>query len=68
MAWLFRIKGSIEVQERCTRQSARTAKRNVKSLSNPGKIAQCIAGTVFPSIKIAAAKKGQDPFPGGHRT
>jgi hypothetical protein len=35
----------------------RTAKRNAKSLLNPGKIVPCIARTVFPSTKIAVVKK-----------
>jgi len=34
-----------------------TAKKSAKSLSNPGKTVQCIAGSVFPSTKIAAVKK-----------
>jgi hypothetical protein len=55
--WLFKIDDTIEVRERCTRPSVRTAKRSAKFLSNPGKIVQCIAGTAFPSIKIAVDKK-----------
>jgi hypothetical protein len=46
-----------EVLERCIRPSVQTAKRSAKFLSNPGKIVRCIAGTAFPSIKIAVAKK-----------
>ena len=55
--WLFKIDDTIEVRERCIRPSVRTAKRNAKSLLNPGKIVPCIARTVFPSTKIAVVKK-----------
>jgi hypothetical protein len=34
----------------------RTVKKNAKFLLNPGKIALCIAGTVFPSTKIAVVR------------
>ena len=55
--WLFKIDDTIEVRERCTRPSVRTAKRSAKFLLNLEKIARCIAGTVFPSTKIAVVKK-----------
>jgi len=46
-----------EVRERCTRLSARIAKKNAKSLSSPEKIVRCIAGIVIPSTKPAADRK-----------
>jgi hypothetical protein len=55
--WLFKIEDMIEVPERCIRLFVPIAKKNAKFLSNPEKIVRCIAGTVFPSIKIAVAKK-----------
>jgi|WetSurMetagenome_2_1015567.scaffolds.fasta_scaffold137916_1 hypothetical protein len=55
--WLSKIVITTEAQERCIRPSVPTVKKSAKSLSNPGKIVPCIAGIVFPSTKIAAAKK-----------
>jgi hypothetical protein len=46
-----------EVRKKCIKPFVRTAKRSVKFLSNPGKIGQCIAGTVFPSTKSVLARK-----------
>jgi hypothetical protein len=55
--WLFKIDDTIEVRGRCIRLSARTARRNAKFRSSPGKIARCIAGTVFPNTRNAVVKK-----------
>jgi hypothetical protein len=43
---------------KCTRPSARIAKRNAKSLLSPEKTARFIAGIVFQNAKIAAVKQG----------
>jgi hypothetical protein len=57
IVWLIKIEDSKEVRERCIRLSVRIVKRSAKFLSNPGKIVRCIAGTVFPSTKIAVVKR-----------
>jgi hypothetical protein len=55
--WVFKIEDTTEVRERCIKPSVLTAKKSAKFLSNPGKIVRYIAGTVFPSTKIAVVKK-----------
>jgi hypothetical protein len=55
--WLFKNEDTIEVRERCIKPFARTAKRSAKFLSSPEKTVPSIAGTVFPSTKIAVAKR-----------
>ena len=57
IVWLFKIEDTTEVRERCIRLFALIAKRSAKSPSNPEKIVRCIAGTVFPSTKIAVVRK-----------
>jgi hypothetical protein len=47
----------IEVQERCIKLFVRIVKKSVKFRSSPEKTVQCIAGTAFPSTKIAVVKK-----------
>jgi hypothetical protein len=53
-----------EVRERCIRLSVQIVKRSAKSLSSLEKIVRCIAGTVFPSTKIAVVKRGFISWPG----
>ena len=59
IVWLFKIEDTTEVREKCIRPFVRIAKRNAKSLSNPGKIVRCIAGTVSPNTKIVVVKNGE---------
>ena len=56
VAWDIKVAVSAECRERCIKRSVRTAKKNVKFLSNQEKIVRYIAKSAFRSAKIAAVK------------
>ena len=55
--WLFKVVGTTEVRERCTRQFARIAKKSVKFLSSPEKTVRSIARNVSQSTRTAVVKR-----------
>lgn len=57
--WVFKAVVTIEVHAKCTKPFVPIAKKSAKSPLNPGKIARCIVGTVFPSTRTPVVKDEQ---------
>ena len=55
--WLFKVAGTTEVRERCTRQFAQIVKKSAKFLSSQEKTVRSIARNVFQSTRTAVVKR-----------